>query len=315
MDRRTFLHHAVVGAGVVAGASRPNLLSAVAAQPASRKAAVLRLCSQEWIVPGGSVKEKAEKILKWGGCGLEFGGIDVRRAEAVRKELEGTGIAPAALCWGSCHGDLISTDPQKRKKAVAAFKQVLDAAAALGSTGVIWVPCFNGETKLTPAQIDPRMDDLLGEIGAYAQKIGARSLLEPLNKGETFYVNRLEQAAAICRRFNNPGVCMMGDFYHMAKEEKSDEMAFVTGGAWVHHVHLATGKSRILPGQEPHSYVSGFKGLKRIGYQDFCSLECDVKPTRPSVDANGKTTLLRDPDVEIPKAFAFLKQQWEEARI
>ena len=40
------------------------------------------------------------------------------------------------------------------------------------------------------------------------------------------------------------------------------------------------------------------RGLKQIGYQDFVSLECGVQG---------------DPDVEIPKSFAFIKKQWDEA--
>jgi sugar phosphate isomerase/epimerase len=313
MHRRTFLKNSLAGAGVVAGMSKFSL-AALAAEEPPRKPAVLKLCSQEWIVPGGSIKEKAEKILKWGGCGLEFHGIDVRTAEQIKKELEGTGVSPAALCYGSHGGDYISPDSAKRKKARADFKRVLDAAAALGSTGVIWVPCFNGETKLNCQELDKVMtEDLLPELGDYARKVGSRTLLEPLTKPETFYINRLEQAAAFCKKFNHPGICMMGDFYHMAHEESNQEEAFVAGGKWVHHVHLATGKSRILPGQEPHSYVSGFKGLKRIGYQDFCSLECGIKATKSVADAQGKTKLVKDPDVEIANAFAFLKQQWEEA--
>jgi hypothetical protein len=53
-------------------------------------------------------------------------------------------------------------------------------------------------------------------------------LFEPLNVGETFYLRRLEQAAALCSKLNHPGICMMGDFYHMGKEEKDDEAAFVS---------------------------------------------------------------------------------------
>ncbi len=315
MHRRTFLKNSLASAGLVAGLSKLNLTGLAAENPPA-KPAVLNLCSQEWLVPGKSIKEKAEKILKWGGTGIEFHGIEIRQAEQFRKELEGTGARPAALCYGSHGGDYISPDPAKRKKARADFKKVLDAAAALGSTGVIWVPCFNGETKLTAAELDKVMtEDLLPELGDYALKVGSRTLLEPLTKPETFYINRLEQAAAFCKKFNHAGICMMGDFYHMAHEETDQEAAFVSGGKWVHHVHLATGKSRILPGQEPHSYVAGFKGLKRIGYQDFCSLECGIKPTRPVTDEKGNAKLVSDPDVEIPKAFAFLKRQWAEAEV
>jgi hypothetical protein len=99
----------------------------------------------------------------------------------------------------------------------------------------------------------------------------------------------------------------------MSKEEKCQQAAFVAGGKWVHHVHLATGKSRILPSQEPHSYVEGFRGLRQIGYRDFCSLECGIKATKPMAVAGGASKMVADPDVEIPKAFAFLKRQWEES--
>jgi sugar phosphate isomerase/epimerase len=44
--------------------------------------------------------------------------------------------------------------------------------------------------------------------------------------------------------------------------------------------------------------VEGFRGLKMIGYQDYCSLECGVR---------GKA------EQEIPKSFRFLEAQWREA--
>ena len=90
---------------------------------------------------------------------------------------------------------------------------------------------------------------------------------------------------------------MMGDFYHMYIEETSDLGAFISGGKHVHHVHLASRK-RNLPGQDERSFIDGFKGLKYIGFQDFCSLECGVQG---------------DAEVEIPKAVRFLREQWEKA--
>ena len=206
-----------------------GLSAAVPARAAEKKKAVLKLCSQEWLVPGGSLKEKAEKILQWGGCGLEFGGLDVKRAEQIKKELEGTGIGLAALCWGSLNGDLVSTDLAKRKKGLATLKGVLQAAGVLGSTGVIWVPAFNGQSTLSPAELDKIMDQVLPEMADLAREAHSRILIEPLNKGETFYINRIEQAAAFCKKLNHPGLCLMGDFYHMSKEEKDDGEAFVTG--------------------------------------------------------------------------------------
>ena len=87
---------------------------------------------------------------------------------------------------------------------------------------------------------------------------------------------------------------MMGDFYHMFFEETSDLGAFISGGDYVHHVHLAS-RIRVLPGQDDRQFIDGFRGLKLIGYQDFCSLECGCQG---------------DAEVEIPKSVQFLRDQW-----
>jgi len=96
---------------------------------------------------------------------------------------------------------------------------------------------------------------------------------------------------------NHPGVMMMGDFYHMAKEETSDLGAFISAGKYLHHVHLAS-RTRKLPGQDERSFVEGFRGLKMIGFQDYCSFECGVEGDR---------------EVEIPKSVKFLREQWQMA--
>ena len=161
--------------------------------------------------------------------------------------------------------------------------------------------------------MDKVLDDILPEIAALGEKARSRILIEPLNKAESILHQPPRTGRGLCPKIEQSGRRTMGDFYHMAKEEKDHEAALVTGGKWVHHVHLATGSSRVLPGQEPHSFVAGFRGLKRIGFHDFCSLECKVKPTKEVSDGKGGVKLERDPDAEIPKAFAFLKRQWDEA--
>jgi sugar phosphate isomerase/epimerase len=73
-------------------------------------------------------------------------------------------------------------------------------------------------------------------------------LLEPLNRTEAFFLRQLADAASICRDAGHPGVAMMGDFYHMHREETSDLGAFISAGSYLHHVHLAS-RTRKLPGQ------------------------------------------------------------------
>ncbi len=306
MDRRQFLKTSLVGAGMMAGLRVAGDASAeekAAEKPL--KQGVLKLCSQDGRIPGKNLKEKAERILEWGGCGLEFGGLSVERAKQVRQELEGTGVGVAALCVPSF--SLLHPDAAENAKGLARLKEVLTATGEAGSTGVIVVPAFNSEPQLEGDEGRKRLLDTLPAIGEHAVQCGTRVLLEPLNKGEAHFLNRLADAADICRKINSPGICMMGDFYHMGIEETSDQGAFLSAGKYLHHIHLAS-RRRVLPGQdrvtEPNkperSFVDGFRGLKRIGYQDYCSLECGCEG---------------DPMVEIPKSFAFLKSEWEKATV
>ncbi|MCX5655863.1 MAG: sugar phosphate isomerase/epimerase [Planctomycetota bacterium] len=309
MDRREFLKTSIVAASAVAGLGASGRLLKAADAPKSQ--AVLKLCSQESLVPGKSLKEKVENILKFGGCGLEFGGLSAERGKQIRQELAGTGVGVAALCCG--YYPLIDPDEANRKEGAEKLKKALEGAGEAGSTGAILVPAFNNHPQLNWDDGLKALADLLPTVGEYAVKLGTRILLEPLNKGEARFMNRLEQAVEICKASKSPGICLMGDFYHMCKEEKDDEQAFITADGMLHHIHLA-GRIRWLPGQdhmrEPdkpeRGFVAGFRGLKKIGYQDYCSLECNT---------TGDKKHPSDPMVEIPKSFAFLKAQWAEANI
>ena len=163
---------------------------------------------------------------------------------------------------------------------------------------MVYTPAFNWDTKLGNQEIRKALLDTLPAIGQHAFEHGTRILMEPLNRKEEFFLRQVADAASIARDCNNPGVCVMGDFYHMFMEETSDLGAFISGGPYLHHVHLAS-RTRNLPGQDERQFVEGFRGLKWIGYQDYCSFECSVRG---------------EPKVEIPKSMAFLREQWSKAK-
>jgi len=294
MDRRQFLTTVAMTSGMAAALAARRGANG-AEKP--KKEAVLKLSSQAGRIPGKTLRDKVLRLQDWGAVGVELGGGG--NVKQVLDAIRGTNVKVSACCWGSAGGAIVSPDKERREKGIERLKRALKFGGDVGSTGVVFVPCFHGQSKLKPDELDKILLDVLPAIGDYAVEHNCRMLIEPLNCGETFYIRRLEQAAAICNKLNNPGICMMGDFYHMCKEEKDDEAAFVTAGKWLHHVHLAS-RTRVLPGQDDRSFVAGFRGLKRIGYQDYCSLECGVR---------GK------PEEEIPKSFRFLEKQWKEATI
>jgi sugar phosphate isomerase/epimerase len=279
-------------------ADEPKPQSSV--KPQAKAEAVLKLSSQLGVIPGKDLAEKLANLEQWGFDGVELGGDAVGHEQKFADAIKKTKLTASALCGGQCcaNGDLVSENVEKRAPAMEKIKRVLDTCGELHLTGAIYVPAFNGQTKLGNKEVRKILIDTLPELGEHAAKAGTRLILEPLNRREAYFLRQVADGAAIARDCHSPGIAVMGDFYHMYYEETSDLGAFISGGSYVHHVHMASAHKRVLPGQDERQYVDGFRGLKWIGYHDFCSLECGV-----SGDAH----------VEIPKSVAWLRDQWAQA--
>jgi sugar phosphate isomerase/epimerase len=299
INRRSFLSGvSVAGMGaIMASSAQGEDQTAMKTALNSDKPSTLNISSQIGIIPGKDLAEKLAKMEKWGFDGVEFGGEVVGREKEHLEAVAKTKLKISAMCWGAHDGDLVSDVKEKRQPAVDDLKRALESAGEMKMTGVIYVPAFNGQTKLTNQDIRKILLDVMPGIGEHAVKAGSRVLFEPLNRNEAYFLRQLADGASICRDCHSEGICLMGDFFHMFIEETSDLGAFISAGKYLHHVHLASRK-RNLPGQDERSFIDGFKGLKHIGYQDFCSLECGVEGDR---------------EVEIPKAVKFLRAQWEQA--
>ncbi len=298
ITRRGFLMTgAAAGAAVFSNATtaeEPRAKTEAAPTP------ILKLSSQLGIIPGKDLQEKLAAMEKWGFDGVELGGDLVGNEKKYEDAVKNTKLKLSALCGanGCANGHLVSDVVEKRAPAFEAIKRAITSAGALHCTGVIYVPAFNGQTKLCNHDIRKILLDTLPALGEHARKSGTRLLMEPLNRGEAFFLRQVADAAAIARDCKSPGIGVMGDFYHMFIEETSDLGAFISGGSYVHHVHLAS-RIRVLPGQDERQFVDGFRGLKWIGYRDYCSFECRVQG---------------NPQEEIPKSMAFLRDQWAKAQ-
>ena len=267
--------------------------------PVPPQMAVLKLSCQEWLAPGETLTEKLDFLEKHNYVGLEVSGRGLsNRVEEFQTALEGRTIKISAICAGF-EGWLIADKKETRDLAMRSMKDILSAAGALNSTGLIIVPAFNRQQSLPHQEARETLVELLSELGEHAQSVGSRILMEPLNRREAYFLRLVADAAAICRDVDNPTIACMGDFWHMTWEETSDMGAFISGGQYLHHVHIASRKRRSMPGEdEGDNYIDGFKGLKIIGYQDYISLEC-------SSQGDKKDT--------IPAAAQLIREQWDLA--
>ena len=288
-----------IGDSIMAGVAALNSTGQIGTPPVPPQPALLKLSCQEGVAPGKTLTEKLDFLEENGFEGFEPGGEGLgNRIEELQAALTDRKIKISAVCAGF-KGVLISEQEPIRRQAMDSIKEILTAAGTLKSTGMVVVPAFNNQTKLGDKASRELLVQLLPELGDHAKGAGTRILLEPLNRREAFFLRLVADAASICRDVHNPGVCCMGDLWHMTWEETSDMAAFIAAGKYLHHVHMASRKTRKVPGEdEGDNYVEGFKGLKIIGYQDFVSLECGCKGDRAKA---------------ITAAAKLLREQWETA--
>jgi len=315
--RELFQRSALAAAGMAAAGSGGTALAAGQAGfggARTKREAVLKLSAQEGRVAGDNLDEQLDNMEKMGFEGLEPGGRGLPgRVKELKNKLKGRPIKISAVCAGF-EGWPIADKKEIRDKAMASMKDILTAAGELGSTGMIIVPAFNHQKSLPhkesrvlltgfarwDAKDRKREGALLQELGDHAIKAGTRILLEPLNRDECYFLRTLADGASICKDLENPGIALMGDFWHMTWEETSDLGAFLSAGAYLHHVHMASRRRRKTPGEdgEADNYVEGFRGLKIIGYQDYVSLECGA---------------VGDKAVVVPACVKLLRDQWARA--
>ena len=295
-NRRNFIKTTAVAAGMM---SIGTISSACASTAATTAKVPFNLSFQEGTAPGSSLNEKLDYMEKLGIVGFEPGGRGLaNRINEIQQALRGRNIKVSAICAGF-QGWLIAEDEAQRKLCMETSKEIMAAAGELGSTGMILVPGFNGQQPSLPM---PRSREVLiehlKELGEFGVKHNTTLILEPLNRGEAWYLRLVADGAAIARDTESEGIKVMGDFWHM-KEETSDYGAFMSAGKYLRHVHMAGRFNRKMPGEYPgDNYVDGFRALKEMNYPYYIGFECGTDGKREET---------------VPAAVKLLREQWEQA--
>ncbi|MCD8072333.1 MAG: sugar phosphate isomerase/epimerase [Alistipes sp.] len=302
MNRRDFIKKSAAGIAVAAVAPMAISCGANAQKRGKTMKPELKISFQEGIPPGETLAEKFDFMQRHGVTGFEpWGGGLAGRVAEIKSALQGRNIEVSAICAGF-EGFILAEEPQARALFDRTMREIIAAAGELGSTGVIMVPAFNGQTPCKPHTQATRdyLVEELAKLGDYAQANGTTVILEPLMRGEAFYLRQVADAASICRDAANHGVKCMGDFWHMTWEETSDYGAFFSAGEHLQHVHIASRANRIMPGEDGKvdNYLEGMRALQELGYDKWISFECGTRGQREET---------------VPAALELIRRQWEEA--
>lgn len=133
----------------------------------------------------------------------------------------------------------------------------------------------------------------LREATDHAERVGGRLVVEGINRYENSLSVTLADAVRWAREMDSPSVAAMGDVFHMNLEEADLEASFVEAGDMLAYVHLADSQ-RLEPGRGHLDFASVFRGLSRIGYDGWASMECNLSG---------------DPEEVLPAAVSFLRER------
>jgi len=247
----------------------------------------VKLAMHNWIHPE-PIEATVERLDRYGYEGIEISAEPaLYDADEIARLLERHGLE----CWGGVTRmmggrDLVHQDPEVRRAGVEYVNDSLRFVSALGGTILTVTPSAVG--KLQPMG-SPETEWAwcvggLRECQDNATELGVRLAIEPLNRFETHFVNRCDQALALAEEVGGDcGVCL--DLFHMNIEEASWRDAIALAGSRIADVHVADNNRR-PPGEGSLDWGDVLRQLAAAGYDSYLTLEfvapVDRSPLAPT---------------------------------
>jgi sugar phosphate isomerase/epimerase len=216
-------------------------------------------------------------------------------ADRIVRLLDELGLEIPMISSGQvfAEGGLCFTSPDEeiRGRAVSRIEGLIDAAERFRSMvniGRVRGPLETGQPRRVA---EDRFLEALEEVAAYAEPKGVVVALEPVNRYEINFINRLEEAAVMIDRLGRPNVRIMPDVFHMNIEEASIEGSLMAFRDYVGYVHFAD-SNRSAPGMGHLNFPNIIAALKAIQYTGYVTAEILPHP---------------DPDTAAARAAGYLR--------
>ena len=207
-------------------------------------------------------------------------------------------------CWGTVtiqqgSRDLIASDPQQRRDTIQYIKDVISMSAELGGQITTIVPGRVGKIipSSTPENEWNWAVEGLREVAAFAKEMNIRIGLEPLNRFETHFLNRTDQALALADEVGfDCGITF--DPFHLALEEKDMFAAMRACGSRIIDFHVSD-NNRQAAGDGYFDWPKIISVLREVGYEGGLAVEFMPPIDRTPVGRFGKEQLETEP-IDIP---------------
>ena len=192
----------------------------------------------------------------------------------VRKLLHDHGLE----CWGSVtlmldERNLVARDEEQRAKSITYVKDCMTMVGELGGSVISVVPGTVGKVvpDSTPENEWAWCVEALKECYDHGLKCGVQIGVEPINRFETYFINRGAQAMALAEAVGPEcGVCL--DIFHMNIEEDEPLQAIRECGSRLVNFHVAD-NNRMACGMGNLDWPAIVSTLQGVGYDGALSVE------------------------------------------
>ena len=218
---------------------------------------------------------------------LGFDGVELalrRVSEINMSELDrllaDNNIEVSCISTGQVFADggLVFThdDEGKRCEAKSIFKEFIDMAQDYGkmvNIGRIRGTVGNRNRKY----VEDLFIGSVRELCDYALARGVTLLLEPVNRYECDFINTVDEGGQFLNRIAATNLGIMPDVFHMNIEERDISEALAKNIKHVKYVHFAD-SNRLAPGEGHLDFSQILETLRKVGYDDYISIEILPKP-------------------------------------
>ncbi len=244
---------------------------------------------------------------------------DVPHYQNVAKAIRDNGLkCTTCTVMPDEEHNAISADPKHRQGAVDYLKWAIDCNAALGSEvlcGPMYHPLggkfFTG--KGATQEEKERAAEVYRKAGDFAKQANLQLAIECLNRFECYFLNTLDDGAAVVKRANHPNVGIMYDSFHANVEEKDPVGCIKKNIQSIRHVHISE-NDRGTPGKGHVPFKKIIKTLRAAGYNEWLTIEA-FGASLPELAAT--TCVWRDLSASPEECYEFgfktIKQGWDAA--
>jgi D-psicose/D-tagatose/L-ribulose 3-epimerase len=223
----------------------------------------MKICMHNWMRPE-PIEVTLARLAEY-----DYDGIQIM-GEPRKYDLECMGSVSIMLAGR----DLIHGNSFYRDMTMMYLKETIDMIEALGGTVLTLVPSEVGKII---AMADPDTEwqwavEGIKELASYAKGKGVTIGLEPLNRFETNFLNRHDQALKLMEDvgYDNVGVTL--DAFHINIEEEDPMQALLNTGEHLVDFHVAD-NNRWPPGKGRYDWKEVIDTLREAGYDGYLTSE------------------------------------------